>query len=300
MAKIAQFKVEYQQECKIEVKDLAKRLKNAEILLEETLEENKAKDLRIQQLEQSVCVPEDSFSGEKSQAYYYENQVFSFQQNYDIDYSSPKGKNSVKVLSKWQLPNLKMFKMDALKANSESIKDLFNNSCPESLEILTLNHKVFSRDPIDISYYAEALEKWCKITTKEIYLENFVLNSEQLSNIVKSSADCNSLVFRACTILVDEHLDFGNSIDYNIKILSFYNWGHKARSDWNGEKTQISNILRAIKASKLNQSLIDIWVYTTDGVLNSLKTAKKWFKKAGISSKINAIKGWEPASEQTF
>ena len=100
MAKIAQFKVEYQQECKIEVKDLAKRLKNAEILLEETLEENKAKDLRIQQLEQSVCVPEDSFSGEKSQAYYYENQVFSFQQNYDIDYSSPKGKNKVKVLSK--------------------------------------------------------------------------------------------------------------------------------------------------------------------------------------------------------
>ena len=84
-----------------------------------------------------------------------------------------------------------------IEAENPHLKKLFKISCPDDLKLFQACANSESVPLVDMSCYIKDLKSWLKVTTEEIYLQNFVINSKNLSDMIKSSAECKRVVIRA-------------------------------------------------------------------------------------------------------
>jgi hypothetical protein len=95
--------------------------------------------------------------------------------------------------SQISIPNITMIHINTLGNSDEHLKDFFEYCSPNKLGLLSLNY--YSNDNyIDIEYYINSFAKFLKSVRAEIYLRRFQISSSSLSEIVKASCHCKSLI----------------------------------------------------------------------------------------------------------
>ena len=136
------------------------------------------------------------------------------------------------------------------------------NWTPDQLEFFAMNHSHNGDKGFKADYYVKALCKMLMVVTKEIYIEWFKITESDLEQIVKSSCNAERLIIMFCDVSCSTTLDFTTASKYNIKFLSFFQWGLDSRrsSDWMSEPSAFERIVEAICKSGLKDSLqtIDI------------------------------------------
>ena len=125
---------------------------------------------------------------------------------------------------------------------------------------------------------------------KEICLKGFVLSSNDLECVVKSSKNCEELKICQSEVHCTDKLSFDTGSEYQIKLLSFSKWGMLEETQWRKDSSYFENIIVAIKNSGLKDSLktIDIeeWCLKRKEVRNVLdKHGLENIKVANKSSK---------------
>ena len=131
------------------------------------------------------------------------------------------------------------------------------NWTPDQLEFFAMNHSHNGAIGVKADYYVKAICKMLMVVTKEIYIEWFKITESDLEQIVKSSFNAERLIILFWDVSCSTTLDFTTASKYNIKFLSFYEWGWDSRrsSDWMSDPSAFERIVEAICKSGLKDSL---------------------------------------------
>ena len=237
---------------------LESELNEAQKDLDRQIEDCKLKDYRIEQLE-----IEKENCGKIIQKYL--NKILDTDSKYDKDFKlqltfdNKKHKELFKMVGLSKLPDIKRIYLDYLKNNDESTKNFFLKSFPNNLKLLCLNY--YNSERIYMKYYHVPLIKCLGKVSKEIYLENFYMDQDEFSSIIRASKYCDKVIIRSTKIGRSGTIDLGKDLNYNIKLVSFEYTGHSTNSDWAKNKEQFRNIIRCIKESGLSLSLNTLSLY---------------------------------------
>lgn len=256
-----QIKIKLDEEYSAKFEELKLSLKKVEGQLETTQEECKIKDQYLEYFKEEFKVDvtykqiEDIMTKHKGTS-------TKIDKNFKlhISHSIFSDQKLVADLSKYKLPAIKRVSMDYLSSENEELNKFFEKSRPLSLELFNLNRQ-YNSDLTQCKYYLENLKKWFEITTREIYIENLKVNSSELSTIIKSSSQCQSLTIRFSSIDMSEDLDFKIDLPYKMTTLSFYNSGLSGKSEWNDNSTTkvlFTKFFKAVSESGLGDSLLSI------------------------------------------
>ena len=277
---------------------LETNLEDVKAELENVNEENKAKDTLIEELQepqnQNLRSTRSSIKKMSKTV-----MLFSPEAKIELDLNEQTDKLKIQEISWIKLPAIKKFKIENLTANDENLKCLLKNSCPPKLNFLCLNPS-YKGEPTKLKCYIDDLIEWCEVTTDQIYLNNFEINSEDLSTIIKSSSQCDTLIIKKSIIHVSDDLDFSLDYDYNISNLSFDNCGREDRSSWKKKRTELISILKSIANSGLKDSLEKISLYNRNnfirggGYPNSLDCSRKVLEEAGLDKNLAVFEQWSP------
>ena len=191
--------------------------------LDKAYEENKKKDTVIEKLKEDPITCSNKLGLENLKQLYYTvtnlKQPFNSEDAIQINYGNQTGKDTTALLSLFRLPAVKRLKIDRLE-DGKILKAFFENSCPASLNLLSLNADDKSK-LVKMEWFFDDLKKWFSVVSDEIYIQNFKVTSKELSSIIKSSSKCKKFVFKHCSIDSSEDLDFEIDTDYKIKKLGF-------------------------------------------------------------------------------
>ena len=114
-----------------------------------------------------------------------------------------------------------------------------------------------------------------KAVHNEIVISDCIINSEELSQLVKNSKHSNRLWINGCKLTIDTDIDFGNDVQYSIKYLSFRWTGKSAKSDWGKNKSDMKTVMKAICKSSLKDSLQEINVHQCQVTIQEVQQALK-------------------------
>ena len=165
---------------------------------------------------------------------------------------------------KLRLPDFRTVQIGCvLNANSD-LKRFLNCFTVAKLKLLRFNYFSHITTATKASFYIRSLSKIVRATTKQVSLFRLELNEEELEQIIKASCNTDTLIFEMCDIHCSTALDFGSSLKYKMKILSFQFWGNTfdpdRKADWKFDPTCFNNIIEAISNSGLRNSLQNICI----------------------------------------
>mgnify|MGYP003690148005 CR=1 FL=1 len=187
------------------------------------------------------------------------------------------------TLLKHQFLDIQKLRIDHIEREDEDFKQFIDNCNPSSLQKFCFNHRYLGdwrigEKSITIKYYLSQLKGILSKAEKEVYLENLVVDDQDLGDIVKASANSERLTIRYSKVMASPSLDFASPIPYKTQYLSFMDCGY---SDWNNMEWDkhpevFENIVIAIKNSSLKDSLVKINIFgariTIDQVNQLLST----------------------------
>ena len=169
------------------------------------------------------------------------------------------------VLQKLNFQISGKLKLASSQAEIKHSIHFFQNWVPSKLDLLLVNFPHNNSTGIKMNFYIDSISKAIRSVSKEIYLSCFEIKEHELEQIIKSASNWERLIFYFSDIHCSKKLDFGVSVKYKIKFLSFYNCGNTSfkdrKSDWKKTPSSFKNIVEAISKSGLKDSLqeVDIW-----------------------------------------
>ena len=110
------------------------------------------------------------------------------------------------------------------------------------------------------------------VTTKEVFIKEFILSNFSLENIIKAGCNSDRIVFFACPLDFDPDIDISGP-DYKTTYLSFRSTGYW--SDWTWKPSRLNKILKAISMSSLKTSLQTLDVYNWGFEVSKVKEMLK-------------------------
>ena len=81
------------------------------------------------------------------------------------------------------------------------------------------------------------------------------MDFDDLSAVIKACRNAKRLILGYCAINPPGILDFNIQEHYNIQFLSFWGTGWSNCSDWENNKTEFEDIIKAMNSSGLQQSI---------------------------------------------
>ena len=172
-----------------------------------------------------------------------------------------KQKSLLKELSssKLRLPSIRRFQIDKISDRNKELNTFFQNWVPAKLDLFSVNYYRNTYTGIKIGFYFDSILKAIKSVEKEIYLRCFEIKESELEQIIKSASNWERLILSFSDIHCSRKLDFGVSVKYKVKFLSFESCGSTyssdRKSDWKTTPSSFKNIVEAISKSGLKDSL---------------------------------------------
>lgn len=126
--------------------------------------------------------------------------------------------------------------INRIDAIDENVKEFITSFSSPSLMKFSLNSDIFYNDQrslIKIKFYQEGLRELLSKVTKEVYLSSLILDSKDLSQIVKASMNSERLIIHSSEISISHDLDFYTGANSSIQCLSIQ---HYANEEWYGTK----------------------------------------------------------------
>ena len=125
------------------------------------------------------------------------------------------------VSSKLKLPNIRKIRIDRIPEENKELNSFFQNWVPSKLDLLSVNYNRNTDTGIKMDFYIDSISNAIKSVLKEIYLTCFKINEPELEQIIKSASNWERLILYFSDIHCSNKLDFGVSVKYKIKFLSF-------------------------------------------------------------------------------
>ena len=127
-----------------------------------------------------------------------------------------------------------------------------------------------------------SLSKAVAAVTKEVFIRLYEFSAAELQQFIIASCNAERIVIRRCSVHWSTPLDFGSSIKYNTKYLSFQFWGDTSykelTTDWKSDPSWFLNIVDAICSSGLRHSLTKLDINSNPTLdkakINELLSAK--------------------------
>ena len=189
------------------------------------------------------------------------------------------------ISSKLRLPNIRKIQIDKIPNGNKELNSFLQNWVPSKIELLSVNYWRNTNTGIKMNFYIDSISKAMKSVSKEIYLQCFEIKELELEQIIKSSSNWERLMLSYSDIHCSKKLDFGVSVKYKIKFLTFGYCGHtrykERKSDWKSTPSCFKNIVEAISKSGLRDSLQKVDIYCN----NTLKKdeIQVMFNELGMS-----------------
>ncbi|CAI2381918.1 unnamed protein product [Moneuplotes crassus] len=185
-----------------------------------------------------------------------------------LDMTEKHAQNLVKTMNtiNYKFGEKTRLSINKIDVVDENIKEFITNFSSPSLRIFSLNSVPFSNDHqslIKIKFYKEGLMKLLSTVTKEVFLSSLILDSEDLSQIVKASINSERLIIHSSKISISHDLDFYTGANSNIQYLSIqysdrFKW---YGTTWDDLAEKFEQIPIAIKNSALKDSLKTLNIY---------------------------------------
>ncbi|CAI2361161.1 unnamed protein product [Moneuplotes crassus] len=182
-----------------------------------------------------------------------------------LNMSEDNSMNLVKSIgaSKCFLGDMNRLQIDYVSKKDHSLNDFLKNCNLSSLRLLSFNNNFLGStgsQALKIKFYQEGLQRLLINVTKEVYLENLIIDGLDLSCIIQSCVNTERLVIRYSKISTSDSLDFSTPPQAKLEYLSFcYCGGEKWCSEqWDMYPEKFEKIIVAIKNSSLKNSLKSI------------------------------------------
>lgn len=221
-------------------------------------EEKKSTEAKLEKLSATVTrLTIDSFENNYSQVY---SQSVDYQPEYSLvlDLDDKKDYEFMKSMRNFPLPILRKMAIAKAEESDDELKSFFIHSTPAKLRYFSFNFSV--KTWIDLQAYLDGITYVLKSTQEEVYFNYCKFDSECLSEVIKSSIRCKSIILKYCEILTDDECDFKTEEASNVELLSFgYGLGQDI-CKWVDNPQRFENIVKAIKDSKLKTTLKQVSV----------------------------------------
>ena len=113
-----------------------------------------------------------------------------------------------------------------------------------------------------MKYYLEPLVACISRVSREVFLQYFEMNQDELSQIVKAARNSQRLILQYLKIQKSGTIDFGNDLSYKTQLISFQCTGSGGSySNWSSNRDQFDAIVQEIKNSSLSKSLQVLGIY---------------------------------------
>ena len=167
--------------------------------------------------------------------------------------------------SKLKPPDIRKIRIDYIPDGNKELNSFLQNWVPSKLDLLSVNYDPNTNIGIKMGFYINSISKAIRSVSKEIFLFCFEIKESEIEQIIKSASSWERLVIDFSDIHCSKKLDFGVSIKYKIKYLSFTECGHISyiarKSDWKTTPSFFKNIVEAISKSGLKDSLQEVDIY---------------------------------------
>ncbi|CAI2387701.1 unnamed protein product [Moneuplotes crassus] len=181
-----------------------------------------------------------------------------FSKELELYLNEDKGKDLVKNLgeARYKLNGLQRLTLSSFKDEDQSVNQFLTHCAPSSLKLF--NFGINYGKEVNIKYYLKGLKSIMPNVFKENYLFWLIIDSDDLEQIVKLSANSERLVLSHCKISTKPSLDFSISTPYKTQFLGFQYSGSKpwhTEMDWSNHPDRFENIIAGIKNCSLKDSL---------------------------------------------
>ena len=181
-------------------------------------------------------------------------------------------KEMLTTLSKIKLPIIRRLRLVSISGEDEKLQQFLKLAAPENIKIFDFNTPAFEK--ININYYSDSLSNFLTSVTKEVFINNWVLDNDTWESIVKGSVNSDRIVICNSTLDPDNEYDFSGP-EYKTTYFSIQFWGSKENGDWGQHPERLERLIHAICNSYLRESLITInicgWNISDEEVVHILK-----------------------------
>ncbi|CAI2363163.1 unnamed protein product [Moneuplotes crassus] len=166
--------------------------------------------------------------------------------------------------NKYPIGVIHKLKIDKVVNGDTILSKFMTCSAPSCLKLFAFNHSYLSDNEGDkavkIKFYLQGLRKILPRVTKEIYLECLVIDSKDLSQIVKWASNAERLTVRWSKISTSDSLDFASPQQAKLNYLSLLNCGCNdwCNMNWDESPENFEKIIVAIKNCSLKDSLTQV------------------------------------------
>ena len=178
------------------------------------------------------------------------------------------------MTSKLKLPDIKWIAAYCYLDSDTDLVDSLLNWTPNHLKDLYIDHSFTIGTPIKHKLDIYSLSEAVAAVTREVYICRFEFSAADLQQLIKAACNAERIVFHYCSVHCLSELDFGATIKYNTKYLSFNFCGdaryEELSTDWMANPSCFSHIVDAIGNSGLRDSLTKLNIYGSQ----TLKKAK--------------------------
>ena len=187
--------------------------------------------------------------------------------------------------AKLRLPNFRAVTIGSVSYKDADLVNFLDDCTPIQLKFLRFNLLPFSSTATKVKFYMKTLPKLVRATTDEVYLWYLEFSEVELEQIVRASCNVEKLIFEGCDIHCLTALDFGSTIKYKTKALSFQGWGNidvsDSKADWKSSPACFDNVVEAISNSGLRDSLQTISINRNQSL--SVEKVQQKLNEKGMS-----------------
>ena len=161
--------------------------------------------------------------------------------------------------SNLKLPDIKRIIFDYVSDSDANLSRFLTNCTPNQFKFLCVNSSSTASTLIKSKIDINSLSKAVSAVTKEVYIRLYEFSAADLQQFVRAACNAERIIFQRCSVHCSSALDFGATLKYNTKFLSFQHWGDTSykelTTDWMSDPTCFSHIVDAIGSSGLRDSL---------------------------------------------
>jgi hypothetical protein len=167
----------------------------------------------------------------------------------------------LRTFSGLTLPELNTFELINVPEKDERIRNSIS-----MLRYSKLNNFRFKHDEgklANIGEYAQALRLVADSSEIEYFIIwNWIVNSEQVTQIISSAKSSNWIHLWQCQLLLDDEIDFGDTLDESkFYGLNLNESGGSKYSDFKSNPHRLENLLKALgKSLRVRQNLKKIYL----------------------------------------
>mmetsp|Transcript_2627 Transcript_2627/g.2221 ORF Transcript_2627/g.2221 Transcript_2627/m.2221 type:complete len:211 (-) Transcript_2627:28-660(-) len=152
------------------------------------------------------------------------------------------------------LPYIKRVRIDNIdKVVCESINIFLTSCIPVTLPLLCLNETAL--EVINGSKLIDSLCQAFQSVTKEINMCYIEFSPEEIQRIIKSATKTQKLVFRACKLHTNDHMNFNTNSALTHLSFDRCSYDDSVSMKWDEYPERFENIVKAISKSNLKDSL---------------------------------------------